>query len=265
MVKRTILVALAICSVAGVQAQSVSWASSNGYGAGHAEGLVHPGLPTGSYFAGTLHFTTSTNNLLGPGTGTDVYSVCGDLNDVFAPPYSWGVTLWDSQAAPGGLGIKYAGNIVAGAGFDNGWTSLSSLGLGTNYSTANGRSSANQATGLQLAVWEAEYDFGADGVTASLLGTPDFTSGAFKTTTSLGSGVGSVSWWANKFWQDININRTAVFLQAAAGSGGQDQFAIYVPGGQTHISQTPEPFTATLGLAAIGLFIKRRGKRGSRA
>lgn len=170
---------------------------------------------SGQVYAGFLDFNESS---LG-----NIQTVCVDLDHMISGGQVWPDTIFDS-APYGDPGIQLAGNIVA-ANFANVHT-------------------ADEAVGLQLAVWEVRYD-GAAG------GNPDFGSGAF---TASGYSNDALT-AANLFWQDRNTSASATFIRNEDGLG-QDQMRT---------APVPEPASMTaLALGAFG-FLRRRFKKGAQA
>lgn len=165
----------------------------------------------GQVYAGLLDFNESS---LG-----NVQTVCVDLDHLISGGQVWPDTIFDSSSY-GDTGIQLAGNIVA-ADFANVHT-------------------ADEAVGLQLAVWEVRYDGAANS-------NPDFGSGAF---TASGYSSDALT-AANLFWQDRNTSASATFIRNEDGLG-QDQMRT---------TPVPEPASMTaLALGTLG-FLRRRSKK----
>jgi len=208
---------------------------------------------TESGFAGTMAFTetdlTTPSSSLG-----NIITLCADLADDFSPPATWSDTVFDPTPLVASFGgfqqalsadsLQRAGGIIQGVA-----TSFGNLG----------NLNAAQAEGLQLAVWEAIYD----PTTGS--GTPDFSHGNFiVNSTDQAGALSDATSFFDLYVNPINLN--SIFIQKAsatgrAGTQGQDMLTSQT--GQ-HRFETPEPFTMSLGLAGVGLFIRRRLKAKAR-
>ncbi len=184
------------------------------------EDVLH-GIVTvgGTHGAGTIEvgLLDCTESTLG-----NIRTVCADLDHPIGPGQSWPDTIWLSSTYPD-AGIQLAGNVVA-ADFASVTT-------------------ADQAVGLQLDVWELRYDGGA-------AASPDFSSGNF---TATGMTAGALA-AANSYWLDRFRTDDALFIRAEDGHG-QDQLTPRDP--------VPEP--ASLAVLGIGAFaLMRRGRTSSR-
>jgi len=220
-----------------------------------------------SFYADTLVFSATGPDVAaiwGSSPSAQFDAVCGDLfHDISYPPAeTYGATFVDSVTFSGtsssgasASGVQHAGSIVGYVG-----------ALATGSGGANGDLSSldnTEAGALQIAVWEALYDNEASGMSMSAFYS-DLTGGTFDiTSTSVlksGSTYTSLFDDAYAYYTDgYGSGDNAVFIEAAhVGDLYQDQFALVPQGPQHHISGTPEPFTMSLGIAAVGLFMRRR-------
>lgn len=159
-------------------------------------------------FAGKLKFLNLNSN-------QQFLSVCGDLNNIISNGQQWNCSpVLTSTMGPN---MQAAGHIVANA-----------FSLPTNN---------DEATGLQVAVWEAVYDASTNA------GTPDFTSGIFK------SGVsGTALAKAQQYYAFVNSPGDAIYYAPNPSNAGQGQ-----------LTPVPEPGTViALATGAAALLRKRR-------
>jgi len=196
----------------------------------------------------TFTLTDSGPNNYYPASST-ISAFCVDLLAEFDPPDNWNTRIYDpaSTYTPipsnnyfnGIQSLINAGSIMEG-------TALAFCGPSGDLRNLND----DQAAALQLDVWESIYD--PSGI-ADIL--PDFsaTGGNFQVTGGL---TGSILAWADTFWAFRNLNLNSTFLQARGGIEHDPRL------GQDFITRvrTPEPVTMSLGLAAAGLFVRRRAK-----
>lgn len=205
---RTSLVALgaACVGVAHANIQFVSLDLGTGQGINYAGNGMN-------VFAGKLNFLDLSSN-------TAFKSVCGDLGNMINYGQSWNATRVLASSVSPNMGR--AGHIVANA---------------FHLPTTN-----DEATGLQLAVWEAVYDSGTNGGT-----TPDFTSGIFKCGVS-----GTALAKAQEYYAFVNTPGDAYYFMPNPTNAGQGQ-----------LTPVPEPATiASFGLGGL-LLLRRRNRRSA--
>lgn len=167
----------------------------------------------GGVYAGLLDFNESS---LG-----SIQTVCVDLDHAISGGQTWPDTIFDS-ASYADAGIQLAGNIVA--------ADMSKV------------TTADQALGLQIAVWKVRYDGAADA-------TPDFTTGNFTATGFSADALAA----ANLYWQDRNTVGHATYIRNEDGQG-QDQMRA---------GAVPEP--ASMSILAVGIvgLMRRRAKKNA--
>lgn len=159
-------------------------------------------------FAGKLRFKDATTN-------ATFLTVCADLANTISGGQAYSVDPSNTNSAA--AGISAAGNIVS-----------------AHFASAN---SNDDATALQLAVWEAIYDY--NGSTA-----PAFAGGNFGAAASAG-----ILAKAAQYYASVATPGNATYLKANPSNSGQSQ-----------LTAVPEP-AALAGLGIAGLmFILRRKK-----
>jgi hypothetical protein len=169
------------------------------------------GHTTGTFYSGLLNFSDPGNSL---GLGTNFNTICVDLDHDIGGGATWPATGLNSNTLGGGL--QTAGNIIA-----------------AYYSTITTNA---QASGLQLAAWEAVYDNGP---------TADFTSGNFIVTNA---STDALNWATIYYNTAASLPGNCLYIKPADGSGGQGQMA-------------PVPEPATLAVLGVGLFAVRRRRK----
>jgi len=208
--KRTIL-ALALAAASAVAFGDITF---NGLGP-YYETATISGHTSGTFYCGLLNFTDGSNSC---GLGTNFNTICVDLDHEIGGGASWGADCLDSNTQGGGL--QLAGNIIA-----------SYYGLVTTN---------EQASGLQLAAWEAVYDGGL---------TADFSNGNFVVNNA---SSGALAWAALYYDTGSVVPGNAHYLRPADGSGGQ---------GQMGMPMAPVPEPATLAVLGLGVMAMRRRKK----
>ncbi|HTQ10271.1 MAG TPA: hypothetical protein VMI31_09390 [Fimbriimonadaceae bacterium] len=203
----------------------------------------------GNYQTGSLCFDDDGHhtNIFGSG---DFDCVCADIPDVINPGNNWHIDIRDAHDTGYGRNINCAGSIVGWVGDNICHDDLSSL-------------TTEQACGLQLAVWEAIYD----GVDPSSIKNEsafeeDLQKGNFSTSYNF-SDKTILDCAYSYYKSGFDAGDNCVYLKST-DVGGQDQFKCNPGGGHGHVESTPEPFSMSLGLAAVGLFLRRRSKRSHR-
>lgn len=163
---------------------------------------------TTSVFAGKLKFQDMTSNVL-------FNTVCGDLDNHISFGQTYNVNKQLAASVSTTMGA--AGNIVAKY---------------FNQATTNTEKAA-----LQLAVWEAIYDYNG-------AGTPNFNAGNFR----IVSASNSIKTKAAEFYSAVTITGAAIYFKPDPLNAGQGQ-----------LGPVPEPATmAVLGLGVAALLRKRR-------
>lgn len=174
------------------------------------------GHTTGTFYSGLLNFTDSANSTQ---LGTNFNTICVDLDDAISGGASWSDSNFNSNTLGGGL--QTAGNIIADF-----------------YSSVTTNA---QASGLQLAAWEAVYDNGA---------VADFNNGNLIVTSASSDALT----WATFYYNNgASVDGNSIYFKPADGSGGQGQMA-----------PVPEPASlAVLGLGLIAL-LRRKDSKAAR-
>ncbi|MHB8635165.1 MAG: hypothetical protein ACYC96_01690 [Fimbriimonadaceae bacterium] len=176
-------------------------------------------------------------------TGGDKYLDTIYQTDSFASTGAY-VSAYTSATA-----VQAAGNIV-----------------GKDFDTVYSARSADEAAGLQIAIWATLYDTAYSSQSAStfdsMLTNFNSTNGKFQVS-GLGSHQASILGDAYSYWKDqaLPVSNALFLLHGPTGFQGQDQFTTT---DHYHPSSTPEPFTLALGLAGAALAIRRRTAMGVR-
>lgn len=159
-------------------------------------------------FAGKMNFKNLDSS-------TFFQTVCGDLNNFISGGQSWLVNERNATSVSASMGA--AGNIVA--------------------KYFNAADNNEKKAALQLAVWEAVYDFNG--------GTnPNFDSGVFQ-----GKNLSSsLKNQAKLYYMAVNMAGAAIYFEPQPSNAGQGQLGL-----------VPEPATmAILGLGVAALARRRR-------
>ncbi|HWA81942.1 MAG TPA: PEP-CTERM sorting domain-containing protein [Fimbriimonadaceae bacterium] len=208
--KRTVIV----FALVGISSAAFADLTYNGLGPYYETASI-AGHTTGTFYSGLLNFTDSSNSTP---LGTNFNTICVDLDDEINGGASWSFSTFDSNTLGGGL--QTAGNIISAF-----------------YSSVTTNA---QASGLQLAAWEAVYDNGA---------AADFANGNFIVTNASSDALT----WATYYYDNgASVAGDSIYFRPADGSGGQGQMA-----------PVPEPASfAALGLGLLAL--RRRRKTTAR-
>lgn len=158
-------------------------------------------------FAGKLKFKDNTTN-------ANFMSVCADLDNVISNGQTW--TFGTALTSTLGTNKKAAGHILA-----TNW-----FGATTN----------DQCLALQVAVWEAVYDFNGTN-------TANFGGGIFKATLNAGQLA-----LANGYYAAATGSGDAIYFGPLPSNAGQGQMTV-----------VPEP--ATLGALGVGLAAMLRKRK----
>lgn len=174
------------------------------------ESATISGHRSGTFESGLLHFSDPSNNL---GLGTNFNTICVDLDDTIGGGQQWPASLLHSNTL--GDGLQSAGNIIS--------------------KYINTISTNDQASGLQLAAWEAVYDHGL---------LADFSHGNFIVDNA---DAGALQWAATYYNNGVSDPGDAMYLRPQTGSGGQGQ-----------MTSAPVPEPASCAVLALGILAIRK-------
>ena len=198
--------------------------------------------------AGFLQFNDNSHQ---NGLASPFETLCGDIFhdissgstyiDTIYQTGTFGATNTYVSAYTNATAVQAAGNIV-GKDFN------------TVYNTPNGDTAAE----LQIAVWATLYDTLYTSQTETTFASMLESTGPFTV-----SGLGSTSHndailaGAYGYWKDQGnpVSNALFLLHGATGFQGQDQFTT---SDHYHPGLAPEPFTMGIGLAGVGLAVRRR-------